>query len=349
MLTILHGNDEFGRSEAIQAIQSYHRQGDPAMADLNTTVLDGTRTTLGELRHHCDSIPFMSATRLVIVHELLHRLFPDAGARGARGETPAKRKAFADELLEYLPHLPPTTHLVLSDNRILSPTNPLLKWAAAQPAPQGQPDVAGRVHLFALPKDADLPKWIARRAQQKGGTIDRGAADLMAALIGADLRLIDQEIDKLLLYNPGETITTEAVQLLVTRAREAGIFDLVDSVGLRQTARALKLLHSMLADLAEPLYLLSMLARQIRILLQVKELGDQGLSKPQIASQLKLHPYVVEKGMNQARRFTMSQLESAHDHLVATDWQIKTGQIDDILALDTLIVNLTQDESLRTG
>ena len=63
-----------------------------------------------------------------------------------------------------------------------------------------------------------------------------------------------------------------------------------------------------------------------------------------MASPLNLHPYVVEKGMNQARRFTMSQLESAHDHLVRTDWQIKTGKVDDILALDTLIVHLTQEE-----
>ena len=348
MLTILHGNDEFGRSEALQAIQAYHRQGDPSMADLNTTVLDGNRITLGELRHHCDSIPFMSATRLVIVHGLLQRLFPDPVARGAKADTPATRKAFVSELEDYLAQLPPTTHLVLSDNKPLPPTNPILKWAAAQPSPPRGMGIAGRVSLFTLPKEGDLAKWIATRVKAKEGSIERGAADLMAALIGADLRLIDQEIEKLLLYTQGNAITTEAVQLLVSRAREAGIFDLVDSVGQRQTARALKLLHSMLADLAEPLYLLSMLVRQIRILLQVKELGDQGLSKQQIASQLKLHPYVVEKGMNQARRFTMSQLEVAHDHLVKTDWQIKTGKIDDVLALDTLIVNLTQEEPAST-
>jgi DNA polymerase-3 subunit delta len=90
-----------------------------------------------------------------------------------------------------------------------------------------------------------------------------------------------------------------------------------------------------------PLYLLAMLARQIRILIQVKDLQGRGLGKNEIAGELRLHPYVVEKGMAQAWNFSLSQLEAAHHNLVETDWAIKTGGLEDLVALDLLVVNLT--------
>jgi DNA polymerase-3 subunit delta len=85
-----------------------------------------------------------------------------------------------------------------------------------------------------------------------------------------------------------------------------------------------------------------MLARQIRILIQVSELQGQGLAQDQIAGELKLHPYVVKKGLAQAPNFTMSQLEEAYALLVDTDWAIKTGEMEDELALDLLVVSLTR-------
>jgi DNA polymerase-3 subunit delta len=98
----------------------------------------------------------------------------------------------------------------------------------------------------------------------------------------------------------------------------------------------------MLEDEAVPLYILAMLARQIRILIQAKELGAQGLTRQEMARRLKLHPFVVEKGEAQARNFTMAQLEAAHQRLLQTDWAIKTGEVEDLVALDMLVVALTR-------
>ena len=118
MFYILHGEDEFGRSEALAGLRAKWAGNDPAMADLNTTTLDGARLTLGELRHACDAIPFLAAQRVVLVHGLLSRLA--AGRRGKRadaGEAPAWKKEFLQGLAEYLPHLPPTTALVFVEDQ----------------------------------------------------------------------------------------------------------------------------------------------------------------------------------------------------------------------------------------
>jgi DNA polymerase-3 subunit delta len=78
----------------------------------------------------------------------------------------------------------------------------------------------------------------------------------------------------------------------------------------------------------------------VRILIQVGELRQQGLSAQEMAAELRLHPFVVEKGLDQARNFDLAQLEAAHRRLVETDWSIKTGTIEEVLALDLLVVDL---------
>ena len=98
----------------------------------------------------------------------------------------------------------------------------------------------------------------------------------------------------------------------------------------------------MLEEEAEPLYLLAMLSRQVRILIQVSELKPQRLTPQQVADQLKLHPFVARKGIDQAQNFDLDQLIAAHRLLVRTDWMIKTGQIEPQLALDLLVVDLTR-------
>lgn len=340
MFYIFHGEEEFGRSEELAGLRAQMAGGDEAMAQLNTSLLDGKRTTMGELRHACDSIPFMADRRLVIVNGLLGRLPPGGTAKGQkppRPEDSASSRALLDDLAAYLPNLPPTTRLVFLEDVTLKPSHPILKVAQAE----GKQQKAFIKH-FDQPKDWELPGWIQQRGKNKEGEIDRGAANLLARLVGSDMRLLDQEIDKLLLYADGRPVTEQDVQLLVSLARQAVIFDLVDCVGRRETDRALGLLHRLLDDGAEPLYLLAMLARQVRILIQVSELQAERLSPEETAKRLKLHAFAAKKGIAQARNFDLPQLEESHRRLVETDWQIKTGEMEPILALDMLVVSLTR-------
>jgi DNA polymerase-3 subunit delta len=335
---ILHGEEEYGRSRELAGLRARLAEGDEAMAELNTAVLDGGRVTLGELRHACDTMPFMSDRRLVIVHGLLRRLVPSGrGKVDPTTQVPAREKAFVTGLAAYLPNLAPTARLVFVEDESLPGTHPILKVAKAE----GKKNRAF-VKLFARPKDKQLPSWIRQRARSKGGKLDGEAVEMLAGLAGSDLRLLDQEIDKLLMYAGERTVTAEDVLLLVSRAREASVFDLVDCVGRRETDRALRLLHRMLDEEQHPLYLLTMLARQVRILIQVSELQAQGLTQQAIAGRLKLHSFVVKKAMAQSQNFDMAQLEEAHRNLVEADWSIKTGQAEGVLALDMLVVALTR-------
>lgn len=327
MFYLFHGEDEFSRGEALAALR--RRMGDPAMSELNTTLFDGHRVTLAELQHTCSTIPFLSDRRLVIVDGLLTHL--------QRTVSPEQRRKTVEDLLIYLPHMPQTTRVVFVEPLPIAPQHPLRRLI-------GQDDTLGYDTEFRLPRGRELVQWITRRVQEGGGQVTDEAAAQLAVFVGDNLRLLALEIGKLLSYvDCARPITGEDVQLLVSDVGEASIFDMVDAFTRGDGKAASRLLHRRLDGGDHPLALLGMVARQIRILIQVKELAQEGLDRQAIARQLGLHAFVVRKALDQERSFSMKQLEDIHRHLLETDVAIKTGRVNAVLALDMIIAGLTDD------
>jgi DNA polymerase-3 subunit delta len=316
---IFHGKDEFTQAETLRKLKS--DLGDPAMVDLNTSYFNGATVRLGELMHACSTVPFLAEKRLVVVEGLLEHL-DGAGCEKER-----------DALLDYLPQLPASTRLVLLEGQTLSPQNRFIRLANSIPA--------GYELAFHVPKGWALERWIAKRVAFHGGAIHPHAAALLAADVGEDLRLLEMEIIKLLTFvNFARPIQPEDVEALTPYVAQADIFALVDAIGQQQGKRAATLLRRKLEAGEEPLYLLVMITRQIRLLIQVREKLDQGYRLDQVADEVKLHPYVAEKLARQAVNFDLPQLEEVHRQLLETDVAIKTGQIDPAVALDLLVIEV---------
>lgn len=337
---IIHGTDELRRDRLLDQLRA-DLKGDPAMGDLNTSVLDGRQLTMGELRHVCDSVPFLADRRLAIVHGLLNRLAPERRTRDQDSSPPSEpgwKRTFVKELLDYLPSLPETTRLLFVESRTLVDSHPVVKLARAQGEGQG-----AYIRKYEAPDERSLPDWIQQQARERGGRVSPEAAALLAELIGSDLRLLDLELDKLLVYADERAVNKRDVELLVHHARETNVFDLVGCLGRRQADRALELLHGLLDDGEPALIILSMLARQVRLLIQVSELRAQRVAEAEMARRLGLPQWLPQKLLAQAGLFSMAELETAHRRLVETDQAIKTGQVDGDLALDLLLLDLTRD------
>jgi DNA polymerase III subunit delta len=335
MYYIFHGEDEFSRTEQVGKFRA--QMGDPQFADLNTLVFDGRKVTLGELQHACDAVPFLSDKRLVIVEGMLARFEPRRRGDNPESETGEEEAnpALAKELKEYLARLPETTRLIFVETKTVAKSNPILKYAADNKK-------NALVKAFAEPQARDLPAWIRSRVKAKGTSLESGAVEELALHVGADLRLLDNEIDKLMMYRNGQSIRVTDVRTLVASVHESDIFALVDALGHRETGAALKLLHSQIDHNAAPGYLLSMIVRQFRLLVQVKDLAARGKTLDAAREQLKLHPFVAEKTWKQALNFSMEQLVAIYQRLLDTDVAIKTGRSEPIVALDVLMVELTR-------
>jgi len=333
MFFILHGENELERNEQVADFK--RKIGDESVRDLNVTVLDGRKVTLGELRHAADAIPFLADKRLVIVEGLLTRLTAGKGKTGEGEEAPSGAgKEFLNGLLAYLPQLPDSTRLIFVEAQSLKETHPVVKLAARQ---------EGKTVLeFKPPPAADLPRWIGARAKKQGGVIEPRAALLLSTLIGNDLRRLDQELIKLITYVDAQRPVTEKdVTRLVTDAGQSSVFDLVDALGKRNGQLAMRELRRLIDRGESPLGLLAMSVRQFRLLIQVKEMQGRGAPPDQIANTLGVHPFVAKKIGEQARAFRdVEQLESIYRRLLDIEVEIKTGQTPDVLALDLLVAGL---------
>ncbi|NBD36695.1 MAG: DNA polymerase III subunit delta [Chloroflexi bacterium] len=323
MIYLLQGENELEREEAAREI--IDAAGIPQdLREVNTEVLTPP-VSAAELRRACSTIPFMGGTRVILARNVLRQKDKDA------------MKAIA----AYLPDVPDSTCLIFLEEKRLSKRHAVLKAAQKHDA---------KIRTFALPNAKSLPGWIQRRTQQRGGKISPRAAAHLAQNLGANLRLLDQEIQKLMLYraageagDEASVITLEDVKTMVPYIQSADvIFNLVDALGQRRPRNAARYLHRLLETGSHPLAIFGMIVRQYRLLIQVRWLVDEGTRRPKdIASRLKLHPYVAKKVSSQTVYFTSEQLRAAYQLLMETDLSIKTGQLKPEAALDLLISQLT--------
>jgi len=338
---LLHGPDEFASAEYLAELKA--KLGDPAMGDLNTNQFDGRSAVLAEVRAITDTLPFLSSRRVVIVDGWLTRLLgraepagEDSAGEDAAGEDAKRGSTARDQmaaLAEYLPNLPESTALVLVEKREIPARNVVLK--AATGAAWAQ------VKLFDLPKGEALVRWIRARAKAEKGEISLEAAQALAE-VEADPRALGNEISKLLTYvNFARPVELEDVQTLTPAGGEAKVFDMVDAIGQRRGPLAQRELHKLLES-AEPLYALSMIVRQYRLLLLAREMLNERASEAEISKALGLHPFPTGKICAQARNFKLGDLEVIYRRLLQYDVEIKTGRIQAEAALDTLVGALTQ-------
>jgi DNA polymerase-3 subunit delta len=342
MYYVFHGDEEFRCSQAVAKLKAQIMSD--GIGDLNIVVLDGKKVGLGELIGACNTVPFLTDRRLVIVEGLLGRLEPRVSSRAKKREKSRSPSAseleYADKLAAYLPDLPPSTRLVFVERKRLSSHNPILK--------QATDSSEAYVREFKQPGSGALQDWIRRQARRKGADITGDAVRMLISFVGQNMRLLDQELEKLVaLVNYSGTITGDDVKALVHATHDPNIFSLVDALGLRDRQRAMLELQELLATGASDLYLLAMMARQIRLILSVKDLVEEkGLAPDATRRELRIsHRFILEKLLRQARWFSIEELEMIQRRMLGIDQAIKTGSIEGSLALELLVVEVCRRES----
>jgi DNA polymerase III subunit delta len=345
MFYLLHGNDEFTCREHLKRLR---QQGDFAY---NQDHYNGGEISLATLTATCNTFPFLSEQRLVVLEGLPKKRrgeegsssetaapvesveAPASGTKGRKKKTSKNgtesRAGFEKGLADAIPGMPETTVFIALVDEELPLSSSLLKTAEEH----------GKVIQATLPKGAALETWIKKRAQEIGVRISGEAVTLLADFIGNQLRLLANELHKLATYvGKGSTIEASHVRLLSAEVQESRIFDLTDALAQRNRTQALNLLHDLLADGLHPLALLPTITSQVRNLLLVKELAASGLRAAQIASTIGSPPFVVEKTLRNVGKFSTLQLENTYRKLLDTDAALKRSRLTPEMALDLLVV-----------
>lgn len=336
MLHVLIGEDDYSIRQTLAEIK--RGIGDATALMTNTTVLDGRQLTMQELRGACETVPFLAEKRLVIVEGLLERFEP--ARKNGKGKAPrtVARQEEIKAITDAITRLPPFTELVLLGG-VLKTGNPLLRELSAVTS----------VKSFTSLKGFRLNQWIEQRVTAAGGSISPQAVAMLVRFVGSDLWTMAGEVDKLTQFASGRRIEEADVKAVVSYAQEASVFAMVDAIMEFRAAAAQELLQQLFRQGAVPVQLLTMLARQARIILQVKEMRDRGKTRGEIQTRLGLtQDFLLRKAWDQADKYSMARLREVFHKLLEADLSIKTGKLDGEIALDILVTELGQRGAVST-
>lgn len=188
-----------------------------------------------------------------------------------------------------------------------------------------------------------MKSWIVAEIKKRsadGSTISSQALQRFWEMTQGDMWTINSEIDKLINYKEGE-ISLDDVELLCRGEISIGVFDLVDSIGTKNKARAIELKNKLLAQGLNKFYVFTMIISQFRNLMKVTECVEKGMNNPvQIGRKCSMHPFVVKKTLAQLRGYNKGQLKYIFFLASDADQKTKRGDFDMEEELDYLIARI---------
>jgi len=297
MIILLYGEDTYRQKEKMKEIMEEHKQ--KHKSGLNLRYLEGKTTTFDDLRNEVLGISMFKEKKLVVVSD------------------PLSNSKLKEELLEK------GEDFVSSDNVLL-----LVEQAKMLKKDKFLSFIEknGKVQEFEPLTGLKLKNWIKKLIEKQGGIIEDAGTEKLIEYVGSDLWRMENEILKLVNYS--KNITKNNIDLLVTPNYEINIFDTVDAIAVKDKKKAINLIKRHIEKGESAIYILAMIASQIRNILSVKSGG---------VGQLGMHPFVFRKTTYQAKNFDLKELKDMYARITQLDAEIKIGKIDQVIALDVLI------------
>ncbi len=226
------------------------------------------------------------------------------------------------------------------------------------------------VKEFMLPDKAYLVEKVGREKitttfSELGVALDPQALELFLARVGADSRQIVMEAEKLSLFlGARRRATIEDVKMVVSTTLNSVMWDLLDAVGERKLPEALEILRDLLAGKENPVGIVASLSSRMRDLLLYREGLDNGWVRirggvretaewtgvPEevvevMTSLLKrppdtVHPFVVTKMAQQARRYSASALRRNQRLLMDAYESLVSSSVPNQTILELMLIRL---------
>ncbi len=349
MFFFLYGEDTYrSRQKLAELKNKFIREIDPGSSSLK--VINGKAANFEEISDAVGSSSLLAKKRLIIIEELFYN----------------KNQKIFELLFDYF------KSKVFKNNE-----NIIIFWESNIKAKKGKNredllsiDNTGRekalaksparLYKFLLEQKysqqfnilsvSETTVWAKKEIANRGGKINNQALGALIGLAGNDLWQLNNDIDKLINFNNAKQpkiidgqpveVTGDDVKQLVKGNFDENIFALTDALSNKNKALAVKLLEEQSAAGLTDSYLLNMFIRQFKILLQIKQAVESGLTYRKIISLLKLHPFVAQKGISQAKNFSLTALKKIFKDLLEIDYLMKSGKAEAQTMLNILIAKI---------
>ncbi len=319
---LFYGREYYLIENAIKVFKGSLNEG---MIDFNLDIIDGKESMLDTIISSIETLPFMDDRKIVIIKdfELLK----------------GKKKNFSDGdekyFIDHLDNIPESTVIVFAVYGEIDKRKTLVKKISKK----------GIVFNCDKLSDMDLFKWVKKKFDANNAIIDNpqvmyfieqeGYRDKSSEKTLSDL---ENEINKISSFVGKENkVTNDIIDKLSQKKVENDIFKLIDYIGEKKSSDAMKILNDMISEGESVLAIFAMIAKQFKIVMQVRQLQIDGYTSKVIAEKLSIHPFVAGKALKQTKNFSDESIIDMLNYILESDYKIKNGLIRDTIAIEMLI------------
>lgn len=304
MIVTLTGTNDFARTAALKdLVTSFITEH----TDMGVERFDGEEHAADRMRESLGSLPFLTTRKLVVLRE------------------PSKQKAFVEHISDVLQEIADTTDLIIVEPKLdkrLSYYKTLKKQTDFRES--NQLDARG------------LVTWAMEYIKAQGGRMSGTDAQLLVDRVGLSQQSLQQELNKLIAYDP--KITRQTIELLTEATPQSTVFELLDAAFSGRMKRVFELYYEQRALKVEPQAIIAMLAWQLHILVLIKTAGTYSIDD--IARMAKVNPFVLRKSQGPVRGISLDTLRHRVSNLLQLDLDLKTKAMDADEALQLFLLTL---------
>ncbi len=285
---------------------------------LNTVTVDMKTASLGKMLEQILAIPFLAEKRMVVVENILV----------------SKNKEAQKEILKRIEEqtLPKDSIIMFwedGDDFKTKDAKNLYSRLLQEKYAQHFEELVGY----------KLEAWISEKIKEDGGTISRAAVTLLAKSSQNNMWNLSNIFKQVMAFADGKEIGIAEVKPFITEHFDDNIFNLVDAIISKQSKPIYKMLQEQYVIGKDASFIIAMLIRQFKILLQMRDLyeREENMDSAKMAKRIGVHPFVAKKSLALVKKINLKELKKSYSDLLKIDEQIKTGQQDQKLLLDLFV------------
>jgi len=300
MIILLYGKDTYRSKQRLNELKQEFKNE----SGINERFLDAKNLTFEELKNEVLGLSFFNEKKLIIVENVFLN-------KTLKEEIKEKGKDF----------LTSENIIIFYEQGKILKADLLYSFIRKK----------GTIEEFNFLEEEELKNWVLNEIEKEGGMIGDSALNLLCEYAGNDLWRQKNEISKLIAFSK-EKITEKEIKLLINIETELNIFNTVEAIANNDKGKAIRLIKKHL-DKGESIFgILALISIQFKNMIIVKTAEDYRRTS--------LSPFLQRKSFYQSEKFSLEDLKRIYAKIVEIDISVKTGKIDEKIAIETLILNI---------
>jgi DNA polymerase III subunit delta len=197
-----------------------------------------------------------------------------------------------------------------------------------------------------LKKDAEKEQFVKELFLDSGRKASAGAVAALVGALGGDMRELQQAVSQIALDAPAGVIDEKYIDEFHQGRVETTGFDVADATIDGNLPSALISLRSAIETGTDPVMVTSAIASALRSLAKVSG-SATGAKSFELAGQLGMAPWQIDKARRQLQGWTPRALSKAVQAIALADAQVKGAATDPIYALEKALATITAARAAR--